>query len=64
MPGPRIKFRGRPKKLGAKKRTRTKAQKKRLLDAGLDKGYVGKLTEKGAREALKKVRKKKLPVKK
>jgi len=64
MPGPRAKFRERPKKLGAKRKIRTKSQKKRLLEAGLDEGYVKKLTGKETREELKKAGKKKTSVKK
>ncbi len=64
MPGPRIKFRTRPKKLGARKRVRSKSQKKRLLEAGLDEKYVNKLTERGIRDELKKAARKKVAKKK
>jgi len=59
MPGPRKKYRQRPKKVGAKKKQRIKAQRKRLLAAGLEEEYVDKLTDAQVREKLKKISKKK-----
>ncbi|MBU0571641.1 MAG: hypothetical protein KJ995_06275 [Candidatus Omnitrophica bacterium] len=59
MPGPRVKFRERPKKMGARKRVRTKSQKKRLFAAGLDEKYVNKLTAREIRDELKKAARKK-----
>ena len=56
---PRVKFREQPKKTGAKKRIRIKAQKKRLLDAGFDEKTLNKMTEKDIRTSLKKAEKKK-----
>ncbi len=59
MPGPRKKYRDRPQKVGAKKKQRIKAQRKRLLAAGLEAGHVDKLTGARIREELKKISKKK-----
>ena len=59
MSVPRVKFRERPKKTGAKKNIRVKAQKKRLVAAGLDEKSVNKLTTGEIRAGLKKVAKKK-----
>ena len=40
MPGPRRKFRERPKKLGAKKNAKVNAQKRRLVEGGIDEAKV------------------------
>lgn len=56
MGKPRQKFRERPKKLGAKKRQKVKAQKKRLVQEGMDEAKVAKMTDKEAREGLKKIK--------
>jgi hypothetical protein len=55
MVGPRRKFRQRPKKVGAKKNTRIKAQKARLLASGMDEAKVKKLNLLETRNALKKI---------
>ena len=56
---PRVKFRDRPKKTGAKKKIRVKSQQKRLVEAGFDENSVKKLTDKEIRTGLKKIGKKK-----
>ncbi len=56
---PRVKFRDRPKKTGAKKKIRVKAQKKRLVAAGFDEKSVNKLTDRDIRTGLKAAVKKK-----
>ena len=62
MGGPKKKFKNRPKKSGTKKRQKLRAQKRRLVKAGLDEGVVEKMTTKEIREAQKDVLKKKLRV--
>jgi hypothetical protein len=47
----------RPVKSPGKRKQRVKAQKKRLLEAGMDKAKVSKLGVKETREALKTIRK-------
>lgn len=54
MPGPRRKFRERPKKTGAKKNAKVNAQKRRLVESGGDEEKVKKLSSKETRECLKK----------
>lgn len=62
MGGPKENFRNRPKKSGTKKRQKVRAQKRRLVKAGLDEGVVEKMTTKETREAQKDALKKKLCV--
>jgi hypothetical protein len=72
MAGPRKKFRRRPKKVGAKKRQRVKAQVRRLLAAGMTEDEIKKFkTNEDVRaahrligEMLKKKRKSKKSAKK
>ena len=56
MAGPRIKFRERPKKTGAKKKQKVNAQKRRLAAAGVKEEDIKRLaTDKEVREAHKKI---------
>jgi len=59
MPGPRRKFRERPKKSGAKKKQRVRSQKRRIIAAGADESTLKKMTNKEVREALKTANRKK-----
>ncbi|HNX90839.1 MAG TPA: hypothetical protein PKY78_02840 [Candidatus Omnitrophota bacterium] len=54
MAAPHVKYRMRPKKTGAKKRQRVKAQKKRLEKAGYSKDALLHMTEKDIRTNLRK----------
>ncbi len=62
MGGPKENFKKRPKKSGTKKRQKVRAQKRRLVKAGLDEGVVEKMTTRETREAQKVALKKKLIV--
>ena len=59
MGGPRVKFRGRPKKSGAKKRQKVKSQRKRLVESGMKEEDVIKLTDREVREKHKRIGRKK-----
>ena len=59
MAGPRKKFRQRPKKVGAKKRTRVKHQKQKLVAAGVKEEDIHVMTDVDVRGALKKAMRKK-----
>ena len=49
------KFTFRPVKSAGKKRQRIKSQKKRLLKAGMDSGFVAKMDVKTTRDTLKRL---------
>ena len=53
MGGPKERFKNRPKKTGTKKRQKVRAQKRRLVKAGVDEGSIEKMTTREVREAQK-----------
>lgn len=55
MGGPKERFRTRPKKVGTKKRQKVRAQKRRLVKAGIDEDVVGKMTTREVRDTHKQV---------
>lgn len=59
MGAPRKKFRERPKITGARKKQKVKAQKKRLMAAGMEEKQISKLTDKEVRQEHKKIGRKK-----
>ena len=60
---PRKNYRSRPKKRGAKRKQRVRAQERRLVAAGYDKEKLDKMTTVEIRELLKVAAKKKDPAK-
>lgn len=55
MGGPKERFKNRPKKVGTKKRQKVRAQKRRLVKAGIDEGAVEKMTTREVRDTHKEV---------
>ncbi len=59
MGGPKESFKKRPCKKGTEKRQKVRAQKRRLVKAGVDEGLVEKMTSKEIRDKHKEVLNKK-----
>lgn len=55
MGGPREKFRNRPRKSGAKRKQKVRAQKRRLVKAGVDESVVEKMTSREVRDTHREV---------
>ncbi len=55
MGGPKETFRSRPHKTGTKKRQKVRAQKRRLIKAGVDEGVVEGMSSKEVRDKHKEV---------
>ncbi len=55
MGGPKEKFRNRPRKSGAKRRQKVRAQQRRLVKAGVDEGVVEKMTSREVRDTHREV---------